>query len=194
MRLFVSKRKVIAVILFCFASACRTVTTPTNDGVRSTPVLATPKAPFVLSIVPTRSTSDSGVITIASQKPDEFYVVLTNISNESQSVWETWNSWGSQTISFEFKFGNNPPILVARGPEEFTKNIPSTFLIPPGEHKVYPIRLDKWWDVRSIPKSTETLVGLKAIYEVPNTREAANYNVWTGRVESDVYKFTLRQW
>src|SRR5207248_8068966 len=44
-----------------------------------------------------------------------------NIANESESVWETWNSWGSQTISFEFKFGNNPPILVARGPEEFTK-------------------------------------------------------------------------
>lgn len=194
MRLFVSKRKVIGVILFCFASACRTVTTPTNDGVRSTPVLTTPKAPFELSVVPTRSSSDSRVITAALQKPDEFYVVLTNISDEPQSVWETWNSWGSQTISFEFTLPDNRRVVVSKGPQVFTMNFPSTFLIPSGGHKVYPIRLDKWWDVGSIPKSTEMLVSLKAVYEVPVTPEAASYHVWTGRVESGNYKFTLRQW
>ena len=194
MRLFLSKRKVIAVVLFCFASACRTVTTPTNIGVRPTPVLPTPKPPFELSVVPTRSSSDSRAITLALQKPDEFYVVLTNISNESQPVWETWNSWGARTISFEFRFGNNSPILVERGPEVFTRNFPSTFLIPPGEHKVYPIRLDKWWDVRAIPKSTEMPVSLKAIYQVPVTPEATTFHVWTGRVQSRNYEFTLKQW
>src|SRR6266404_8394777 len=161
MRLLFSKRTAPAIILFLCLTGCRAVPTPSNPN--SNPIVTqTQKAPFTLSIVPTRSTSDSRVITIASQKPDDFYVVLTNISNEPQSVWETWNSWGSQTISFEFTFGNNPPILVVRGPGDFTRNFPSTFLIPPGEHKVYPIRLDKWWDVRSIPKSTEMLVSLKA--------------------------------
>jgi len=193
MRLLFSKRTVTAIILLSCLTGCHAVRGPSNVNSKLT-ISETQKTPFALSIVPTRSTSDSRVITIASQKPDEFYVVLTNISNEPQSVWETWNSWGSQTISFEFKFGNNPPILVARGPEDFTRNFPSTFLIPPGEHKVYPIRLDKWWDVRSIPKSTEMLVSLKAVYQVPNTPEAAEYHVWTGRVESGNYQFTLRQW
>ena len=109
-------------------------------------------------------------------------------------MWEYWNSWGYQTISFEFTFDNNRQIVVSKRPQGFTMNFPSTFRIPAGEHKVYAIRLDSDWDIGSIPKSTETLVGLKAIYEVTNTPEAATYNVWTGRVESDVYKFTLRQW
>ncbi len=194
MRLFISKRKAIAVVLFCFASACRTVPTPTNDGVRPTPSSATPEAPFKVSVVPTASTSESRFVTIALEKPHEFYVVLTNISKDPQAVWETSNSWGAKTISFEFKFGNNPPVLVTRGPEGFTKNNPSTFLIPAGEHRVYPIRLDKWWDTKAIPKSQEMLVSLKAIYQVSYSPEASDYHVWTGRVESSNYQFTLSQW
>ena len=120
--------------------------------------------------------------------------MLTNISNEPQAVWLTSNSWGGRTISFEFKFSNNPPVLVSRGPEGFTINNPETFLIPPGEHKVYPIRLDKWWDVSAIPKSTEMSVSLKAIYEVTNTSEATVHHVWTGRVESLSYEFTVSRW
>ncbi|MCM3872628.1 MAG: hypothetical protein ND895_18255 [Pyrinomonadaceae bacterium] len=192
MRLLFSNRQIpVTIFLLCIAG-CRSVPAPTHANSNLT-VTQAQKTPFTLSIVPTGSTSDSRVITIASQKPHEFYVVLTNISNEPQPVWETWNSWGSRTISFEFTFGNNPLILIARGPEIFTRNFPSTFLIPPSEHKVYPIRLDKWWDVGSIPKSTEMLVSVKAVYEAPVTPEAATYHVWTGRVESRNYSVTLRQ-
>jgi|SRR6185312_5457592 len=193
MHLLFSNRLIPAITLLLCLTGCRSVPAPSNANSNLT-VSPAQKAPFTLFIVPTRSTSDSGVITIASQKPDEFYVVLTNVSNEAQPVWETWNSWGSRTISFEFTFGNNPPILVTRGPEDFTRNLPSTFLIPPGEHKVYPIRLDKWWDVGSIPKSTEAHLSLRAVYEVSVTPEAATYHVWTGRVESGNYNVTLRQW
>ena len=193
MRLPFLKVTVLAIILFLSLAGCRAVPPPPNANSD----LATPqtqKTPFTVTIVPTRSASNSRMITIASEKPHEFYVVLTNVSNESQSAWETWNSWGSRTISFEFTVANKPPILVTRGPEGFTVNFPSTFLIPPGEHKVYPIRLDKRWDVGSIPKSTETPVSVKAVYQVPNTPEAVEYHVWTGRVESGSYQFTLRQW
>ena len=193
MRLILSTRTVTAIILFSCLTGCRAVPAPSNAN-RNVTVSQTQKTPFTVSIVPTTSSSDSRVITIALQKPDEFYVVLTNISNEPQAVWEYWNSWGYQTISFEFTLGNNRPILVAKRPQGFTINFPSTFLIPPGEHKVYAIRLDKDWDIGSIPKSKEMPVSLKAVYEVPNTPEAANYHVWTGRVESGNYKFTLKQW
>ena len=144
--------------------------------------------------MPTKSSSDARVITIAKQKPYEFYVVLTNISNEPQAVWETSNSWGSKTISFEFTLDNNRRVVVSRGPEGFTINHPDTFLIPPSEHKVYAIRLDSWWDTGSIPKSDEMPISLKAIYDVPNTLDSTAYHVWIGRIESVSYKFTLRQW
>ncbi len=193
MRLPFSNRTVLAIILFLCLAGCRAVPAPSNPNSNLT-VPQAQKTPFTLSIVPTRSSLDSRLITIASQKPDEFYVVLTNISSEPQAVWETWNSWGSQTISFEFTLPDNRRVVVSKGPQGFTMNFPSTFLIPPGEHKVYPIRLDKWWDVGSIPKSTEMQISLKAVYEVPVTPEAATYHVWTGRVESGNYSVTLRQW
>ena len=172
MRLPFSNRTVLAIILFLCLAGCRAVPAPSNPNSNLT-VPQAQKTPFTLSIVPTRSSLDSRLITIASQKPDEFYVVLTNISSEPQAVWETWNSWGSQTISFEFTLPDNRRVVVSKGPQGFTMNFPSTFLIPPGEHKVYPIRLDKWWDVGSIPKSTEMQISLKAVYEVPVTPEAA---------------------
>ena len=193
MRLPCLKVTVLAIILLLSLAGCRAVPPPSNTT--SHVAIAQPqRAPFTVAIVPSRSASDSRIITIAKEKPHEFYVVLTNVSNEPQPVWETSNSWGSRTISFKFQFGNNPPILVARGPEIFTVHRPSTFLIPPGEHKGYPIRLDKWWDTRGIPKSTKTSIRIKAIYEVSKTPEASEYNVWVGRVESPYYEITLSQW
>jgi hypothetical protein len=153
------------------------------------------EAPFTLSITPSDSSVDTRGITMAVRQPQEFYVVLTNVSNEPQAVWEYWNSWGYQTISFEFTMPNNQRVVVSKRPHDFNKNFPSTFLIPPGEHQVYPVRLDKDWEVGStFSKLGETSVVVKAIYEVSITPESARYKVWTGRVESASYRFTLGRW
>jgi hypothetical protein len=56
----------------------------------------TSRSPFSLSIVP-----GIGGITMAKNKPREFYVVITNVSGGPQSIWQYWNSWGYQAISFE---------------------------------------------------------------------------------------------
>ena len=132
---------------------------------------------------------------MAHDKPRAFYVVLTNVSAEPQAVWEYWNSWGYQTVSIELTTVDSRKYLVSRRQEDFTRNFPSTFLIEPGEHQVYAIRLDQEWDTHpSLPKAAETPITLKAIYEVVPTPEAAQYKVWTGRLESRTYKFNLRQW
>ena len=193
MRLLFSKLSVPATLLLFILTGCHTVPPPSNTN--SNVAIAPPqRVPFTVSIVPTRSASDSRIITIAKENPPEFYVVLTNVSNEPQPVWEMWNSWGSKTISFEFNVANNQPVLVTRGPEDFTRNFPSTFVIPPAEHQVYSIRLDKWWVTTGIPKSTEASVRIKAIYEVSKTPETSQYNVWVGRIESPYCQITLRQW
>lgn len=193
MRLFHSRHKLAAIILISCLTGCRAA--PPSSNANSDPAISnTPRVPFTLSIVPTTSRSDSRVITIAATKPDEFYVVLTNISTAPQLVWEYWNSWGYQTISFEFMLDRNQRIIVSKRPQDFTKNFPSTFMIPPGDHKVYAIRLDREWDTIAIPKSSEAPVTLKAIYQVSQTPEASTYNVWIGRVESSSCKLTLRQW
>ncbi|HEY4815809.1 MAG TPA: hypothetical protein VIH67_00165 [Candidatus Acidoferrum sp.] len=155
------------------------------------------KFPFSLSIVPETSRGEgfgSG-IEMAHNKPRDFYVVLTNVSSEPQAVWEYWNSWGYRMISFELTTVNGKKFLVSKRPEDFTVNFPSTFLIEPGEHQVYAIRLDEWWETHpSLPKTDETPITLKAFYEIAPTPEAAQHKVWTGRLESRSYNFKLRQW
>jgi hypothetical protein len=153
-------------------------------------VQETSSSPFSVSIVP-------GIdgITMAKNKPREFYVVLTNVSGLPQAVWEFWNSWGYQAISFELTTTDGHKFVVSKRPGIFTVNFPSTFLVKPGEHQVYPIQLDEWWETHpSLPKTDEMPITLKAVYEVSTTPEASQYKVWTGRFESHTYNFSLRQW
>jgi hypothetical protein len=153
------------------------------------------KALFSLAIVPEVSSSEGGSIAMANYKPRDFYVVLTNISQEPQAVWEYWNSWGYQTISFEFATADGKKGRILKRDAIFTVNFPSTFVVKPGEHQVFVIHLDKWWQANpALPKADVMPITLKAVYEVSPTPEASQYKVSTGRVESHSYNFKLRQW
>jgi len=160
--------------------------------------------PFVLAI----ATGRAG-ITLARTTPHDtdlprrdFYVLLSNTSALPQTVWEDWNSWGYQAISFELTTADGKKHLVSKRQQGFTRNGPSTAVIEPGEHQVYVIHFDESWEIQPpIPKNhapcvppDEMSVTLKAIYEVSPTPESAQYKVWTGRLESHDYKFSLRQW
>jgi hypothetical protein len=159
------------------------------------PYGAPPTTPFSLAIVPTTSLREGGGITMAHNAPEEFYVVLKNISGVPQAVWETSNSWGFQTISFEFVTADGTKTVVSQREQIFTANVPSTFIIQPGEQQVYPIRLDKSWLTHpTLRNADEMPISVKAVYEVPPTPEAAQQKVWTGRLESRSYSFVLRQW
>jgi hypothetical protein len=147
-------------------------------------------SPFSVSIVP-----GIGGLTMAKNKPHEFYVVITNVSGGPQSIWQYWNSWGYQAISFELTTADGKKFVLSKKQEGFTINFPSTFVVEPGEHQVYPIKLDEWWETHpALPKTDEMPITLKVVYEVSTTPEASQYKVWTGRLESHSYSFSLRQW
>jgi len=153
-------------------------------------------SPFVLAI----ATSEWG-ITLAKTTPHDelphrdFYVLLSNVSQQPQTVWQDWNSWGYQAISFELTTADGRKHVVSKRQQGFTMNGPTTSVIEPGEHNVYPVRLDEFWEIQPpIPKKDEMPITLKAIYEVSPTPESGQYAVWTGRLESHDYKFSLRQW
>jgi hypothetical protein len=187
---------VILCVVFAVSVGCtrsRKQAVGSNDSESS---VAVQHIPFSLAVVPTSSSGGVGGITMAEHKPNEFYVVFTNISEQPQAVFEQWNSWGYFAISFEFTTdeGRNTTIFRKRT-VAFTKNNPSTFAVAAGEHQVFPVRLDKWWHTQpALRKSDEMPVKVKAIYEVSATPESAKQGVWTGRVESKTYDFTLRQW
>jgi len=159
------------------------------------PQTSAPKSPFSIAVVPTTSRDESSTIEMARKTPREFFVVLTNVSQQDQLVWETWNSWGYQTISFELSTADGRKVLVSMRNQGFTVNFPGTFLIRPGEHQVFAIRLGTEWETHpSLAMKNEMPIKLKAVYEVHPTDESAQYKVWIGRIESRVYDLTLRQW
>jgi len=141
-------------VVLVFITACNTQ----KEAASSKAQPSVQKSPFSLSVVPETSHGErfGSSIEMAHNKPRDFYVVLTNVSSEPQAVWEYWNSWGYQTLSFELTTEDGKKFLVSRRQGEFTMNFPSTFLIEPGEHQVYAIRLDEWWETRpSLPKTTK---------------------------------------
>jgi hypothetical protein len=170
--------------------------TPRERGCKPAQLLAndSAKPPFSLAIVPDVSRSEGESIAMANYKPRDFYVVLTNISQEPQAVWEYWNSWGYQTISFEFTTADGKKGRILKRDEAFTVNFPSTYVVKAGEHQVFLIHLDKGWQAHpALPKADLLPITLRAVYEVFATPEASQYKVWTGRVESHSYNFKLRQ-
>ncbi len=125
----------------------------------------------------------------------EFYVVLTNISQQPQPVWEYWNSWGFQVISFELTTTDGKKFVLTTKDRTFDYNFPSTFIVDPGEHQVFPIRFDDSWAVEPVlPAKDETPITLKAVYSVAANPDSAKFHVWTGRVDSHAYNFTLFQY
>ena len=153
-------------------------------------------APFALAIVPSSSTPNEQRITSGEKQARPFYVVLTNTSDRAQPVWQTSNSWGFWTISFDFTLPDGSHVRTSRNRSEaFTKNSPGSFIVLPRQHQIYPIQLDTTWDDRPhFPKAGSTRVTLKAIYEVRSTPEALQQSVWVGRVESPTYDFILDHW
>ena len=154
------------------------------------------QAPFSISVVPTKSSEEpfGRRITMAKEAPRFFYVILSNISKKPQAVFEDWNSWGYQAVSFEIETSDGHKFTVSHKLEPFTRNFPSVFLIPPGEHMVYRISFDDRWEATpSIPMAVQTPIEItiKAIYELRPTPESVQEKVWAGRVESTVYHFKL---
>jgi hypothetical protein len=154
-----------------------------------------PKAPFSIAFVPTTNNGMESSISMARKDAREFFVVLTNMSQETLPVFETWNSWGYQTVAFELTTADGKKFILSVKERGFDKNFPSTFLIKPGEHQMFAIRFDGEWETHPIlAKKDEMPITLKAIFEVTPSPEAAQQKVWTGRIESHPYNLTLRQW
>jgi hypothetical protein len=151
--------------------------------------------PMRLQIVPESRSTEIGSISSGNDSKRCFYVVLTNLINKPQSVFEYWNSWGYQNISFEMTLSDGHKSKITMRDQGFTKNSPSTYSIPPDGHQVFLIIFNKEWD--GLPKFKEagqTQVKLKAIYSVTETPASKAKKIWTGTISSDEVSIELNHW
>jgi hypothetical protein len=120
------KSLLILFVVMVLLTACNTRKAATSSKAEP----GGPKPPLSVSVVPASSRGESfgSSIAMAHEKASDFYVVLTNTSSEQQAVWEYWNSWGYQTISFELTTADGKKFLVSRPerrfPNELSVHIP----------------------------------------------------------------------
>jgi hypothetical protein len=87
----------------------------------------------------------------------------SRINGREISGRHNWNGWGYQAISFELTTADGKKFVLSKKQEEFTMNFPSAFVVEPGEHQVYPIKLDERWETHpALPKTDEMPITLKA--------------------------------
>jgi hypothetical protein len=160
--------------------------------------------PFAVSVVPSwselpgpRCLTPCRGVSMAGNTLDTFFVILTNVSREKQAVFEPSHSWGYYAVSFQVQTGDGRIIGIKKKQTGFTRNVPSIFLIPPGEQMVYPVKLDGEWEADAGLPSSSTKsfpVRLKAVYQIEPSPESTQQKVWAGRIESTEYHFEFKHW
>jgi hypothetical protein len=145
-----------------------------------------------VAIVPAQSTASGQIIATALNRPRPFYVVVSNSSKSPTSIWEYWNSWGYQSISFEVTLPDGKSLLLSRREEIFTRNFPSSFLVAPGEAQVFPIELDSHWEnQKALFGNCDKQVKLRATFHIEPSNDATTHQVWSGSAQSKLYDFRL---
>lgn len=161
------------------------------------------ESPFTLHIVP--SSYPTGRTPYSSISIGEMYfyrsfdVVLTNVSDKPLRVWESWNSWGWKNLSFEITLSNGQVIYTEQTDAHlWTKNVPSWEQIPPNRHYVFrvnfqPMKQGGVWDnsILEYVNESTTKCKIKAIYEICQSDELYEENVWMGRVESEEEEYLV---
>ena len=145
-----------------------------------------------VAIVPAKSTASGQIIATALNRPQPFYVVVSNSSKGPAAIWEYWNSWGYQSISFEVTLPDGKSLLLSRREENFTRNFPSSFFVETGESQVFPIELDtRWKNQKALSGACDKQVKLRAMFHIESSSDATASQVWSGNARSKLYDVTL---
>jgi hypothetical protein len=91
-----------------FFVGCSTSQREVNGSAVSTGSAVVQQAPFSLSVVPTWSGEKAAGITMVHKEARQFYVVLTNVSNQPQVV------WGGGTAGATTQFGSSSRQLTGK--------------------------------------------------------------------------------
>ena len=117
-----------------------------------------------------------------------FHVIVINISNKTQRLWEPGNSWGEDNLSFEIA-DDKGNILdeLKRKPQVWKKNAPNYSEIEPGEHYIIDVFLKREWELSFLEKINESnfLLKLRAIYKIEEDNFSKEHGIWTGQVKSE---------
>jgi hypothetical protein len=155
----------------------------------------TPTAPLAIRIVTTSTQEKGEYAIILSQPAPHIQVRITNTSDQAIRVWREWCSWGEQTLSFRITDEHGHVVTVTRVPRSYDKNVPDWDNVPPGDHRVFEVSFDPaaWTNVPLPAPGQSRIVKMQAIFTIPEDVETKAHSVWTGRVLSSEYIYTMHR-
>jgi hypothetical protein len=147
-------------------------------------------------IVPQSSAEKKGN-RINCQQP--FYVVLTNPSRKSYSIWRSGSSWSERLLSFEVVDSTGSNFLLQKKSGNRDSTPPLPYQLKAGDQYVIPVIFDETWS--GYPQNWKSQkVELKAIFEIKEEkmendpyaiRIAKENHLWIGRSESESIQTVL---
>jgi hypothetical protein len=163
--------------------------------VTSGPVRAQTHPALALTIVPTTYASRlSSEATISFGARPHFHVLLTNLSAEPVTLFEEWNSWGYDGLSFELTYADGRKVALTRAPRNWYRNYPSTLTLAPQGYYVFEVRFDQTWvpSLRTEPPAVHGIAcRLRARYTIAPAEqslerlELRDVHPWAGTVASE---------
>jgi len=147
-----------------------------------------------IRIVPTSSEDKVGRwLELDDDGSKHFHVVVTNVSSEPVKVWKEWCSWGYFNLTFEARDAAGKIVVISKRPRDWTKNFPCPVEIEASGHMVIDVSLAPaiWQNSPLSDESGRATLRLKAVYEIRDTKESKQENVWTGRISSPEAAYTI---
>ena len=153
---------------------------------------------IAVTIVPEASTDwPDGVLRGKINYDRDFHVVVSNKSPDAVRVWRDWCSWGYYNLSFDVKLANGNFGIVYHLKKKgriWSGNYPEFYIVTPYSYYVMTVNFKEDWNSREafpyeLKKNEDVLI--KAIYTIPSDKDAENYRIWTGTVESEWLRVAL---
>jgi len=150
------------------------------------------KSPISISVaIPTSRDGERAVTDYGHDA--HFHVVIANVSNKPQRIWQEWCSWGYFGLRFEFTDEKGKKWFAEKKPRDWIKNYPDWWTLAPYESLVLNVYFgdSEIWQGFPFPERMSQIVTMRAILEFKADDDSRKLNIWTGRVASKEEKFTF---
>ncbi|EMN51874.1 putative lipoprotein [Leptospira interrogans serovar Autumnalis str. LP101] len=140
--------------------------------------------------IPGNDKEKSLIINESSDKIS-FHVLVKNVSNKEIRIWKDWNSWGYDNISFQIQTDQESISIYKEG-KAWDKNFPDFWSVKPNEFVILNVNFDvKTWPKLRELKFKNDKVKIKCIYEIKEDPYSKEYNIWTGKIESNFVEASI---
>lgn len=152
-------------------------------------------SPIAVSIAVPLSENGERIIKYPERIP-HFHVIVSNVSDKPQRIFQEWNLWGYHGLSFEITDMHGKKWVAKKKPTRFNMNFPEFWTLDPHQSMVMEVffaDLDTW-EGFPLPESGSQTVTMRAIFAFKPDDESRKLGVWTGSVVSKADKFTFYHW